>query len=746
MIWGYFKQLSWFILLFCCQFAVLFQLSPRFFWTDDAITQYSPAMWWLGKHQLSGQPPLINPELGAQASFVMDMQYGVLDPFHWLLQFVASRFSDFVPFSWSYCLFCLFLIGLATLVILNQFQVSPVLGAVTALAASSSGFLLWMGSSWWPVLWSSAGLLWLIAALLLRSRYSLIVLAIASAMLFSSGYPYVIVLGVVVLGVYFLLGIRAIKNSELAYPDYLLRLAAIFAGVIWALPTLISLLQLRNFISRPIYSPELYALLGNTTLGVPNFVDVLLSPSTMFSNLIWPIPFFSTASWVFPLVAFINFKKIRVFGDAKLSLLIGIGLISLVLTQLPSNLLGLRNPFIYMVGYGFTIPLAIIIGISNYRVFSKNRLYLSISIAVLQTYLAWSRSPTLWKWHLLSFAVSLVLLLAVLSWLTSYKKILRGFSVVVLITLVCITTFIPYGMMVSLELMAKNGEIVTQSQTQDTPFGQPYRFRAWWQIPTTSISELQSFATFPNQNLTVFEFEQSGVAGMLYKGIGPHNLPLISDSSLGFGYNAAVQTPRQVVDCRNPTGSSCVNVSPLLVEEPRSGLPWVELISQPKVAVDDSAPAELISYFEEKWVEQDSLSTKWRVFVRPSIYPGRITYTQNVTVDNSHWKSSLGYVNSSLDEYQVTTTDKPGFIVMYTIPIPGLKATLNGNSIPIIDIGGAVSGVEIPPNIKNGSLVIRYAPAGTSIMNLCFSASVILALFLVIIYRNKYKGNFEKSA
>jgi hypothetical protein len=145
--------LTGYVLVQGLQLLLVHHWAPRFFWLDDSQAQFGPMTWWLGQNLEDGRPPLMDPDLGMGGNVVADPQYGVLDPLHWALQAVVAGSDDFLTTSWAYGATIILLLGAGSMTVLLQYRVQPTLAVAGVVGIGSSGFLVWYGSSWWPLLW-----------------------------------------------------------------------------------------------------------------------------------------------------------------------------------------------------------------------------------------------------------------------------------------------------------------------------------------------------------------------------------------------------------------------------------------------------------------------------------------------------------------------------------------------------------------------------------------------------------------
>lgn len=705
-----------FVGLFAVQMTVLLRLSPRLFWPDDAMTQYSPAYWWLGRHQAGLVPPLMNPELGGASSFATDMQYGVFDPLHWLWQALAAQFSDMAAYSAIFGCVCLFVVGSGVLVQLLLRRVPPVLAASVAVGVSSSGFLLWFGSTWWTLMWSAGFVCWVWNGLSMRSWAGPLVLGGAVAALFTAGYPYFLPFAVLLVLAHLAESAFAARSARVLLDRRrLLQYAAIAGGLCYAVPTLATMLQAAPFTWRPEVDP----VLGNSGIGVANFLDILLGSPTLMADTSFPLPGSRTVTYTFlvtaPLVPLIRWERFSRVPGAFTGLVVAGA--AIVATQLPAVVFGLRHPVLYSSMIAIFLPITLVLLVIRARRITRRRVVLAFLIVLAQVLLAVARAPHFAAWQAVSLLLLSSALLAVLVLLFSSVPSRRRVAAAAVSLMSIAPCLLTMGFLMWLQNAAEQVGYVTQ---YPAAAAQPYRPEPGWSISPATVSTFAENSIAPNSSASVYDFRELDIDQMFATGAFAGNQNLFANASLGYGYTPAVsQVVRRTIECRGRWDSLCWAqglLNPAAAPAP-AGERWIDVLSQRVVFVNADAPQNVVDYLSNNW-DQTLSPDGWLRFVKRDPLPGRITVADDVQVATTGWSTGLGRVGSPMEHYSVSTGSRPGTLAFYTTFWPGLKATVDGRPVAVSAMAGSLLEVALPPGLHDARLEISYAPIGSKILPL----------------------------
>jgi hypothetical protein len=692
------------------QLAVLAALAPRFFWVDDAQSQFGPVMWALGGSAEGGVPPLMDPDQGQAGNLAVDMQYGALDPLHWGLQFLAAQFDDLLVWSWAYGAGCVLLVGGSALWLLLHYRVRPALAVAGAVGIASSGFLLWFGSSWWPALWSAGWMLLLWAGLASRGPVGVAVTGLATWGVLASGNPYVLPFAV-------LLGILQLAERRRAAGGWKAalgrsagtRLGAAFGGALLAAPTLLTSLEAAPYIER--LDPE--GVLQNSGFAVPNLFDVLLGGPTLLGQLnawggsISPVPALATAVIAVPLLALVDWPRAIRLPGVPTALVLGI--VSALATQLPSVHFGLRYPLRYLLVLQLVLPLLSLIAVSGAPRLERRRVLIAVALAAAQFGLAVSRTPALVLWHLLGFLVvlaaaglALLMLREALRW--------RALVAVGLVLAAAVPVFVAERMMVSLQR-----QLPATEDTADAGAGMPYRHSRPGYALGTTVAEhrARSYSVDAAKTVLTWRFpEDRGWASGVLEG----SANVLAGFRTGFGSLAVWQSGYQAHVCQTYQGALCRDarhVEELLAEAGDTGVPWIELIAQDRVVLAATAPGPVRRYADDSWrlVWQYD---HWSEYARGDALPGRVALADGVELTPAS-ETGLGRIGAAMERYRVESVTGAGTLIFRTPYWPGLTARLDGRPVEVTAFEGTLAAVRLPAG-GEGTLEVFYDPVGARLL------------------------------
>ncbi|MCF6736808.1 hypothetical protein [Blastococcus sp. KM273129] len=712
-----------YLLLQLLQLLVLARLAPRFFWLDDSQGQFGPMLWWMGQHLEGGRPPLMAPELGMAGNLAADMQYGALDPLHWGLMALSRLTDDFLVLSWGFAALCVILLGSGVLTVLRSYGVPGWLAVAGALGVASSGFFLWYGGSWWPLMWSVAWLPWFWWGLAVPRRVGPLVLGLSTWALLASGNPYVLFFALALVGGQAFEQIRDGGTWRvLLRPLGVARIAAAFGGLLIALPTLLTTVELSSYMSRLDPDP----VIGNAAFGVTNLADVLLGGPTLlgqtnsFGGTVPLVPAMYTLVVAVAAVAFVEWRRaIRSPGVVTAGV---VYLLAVVFTQLPTVVAMFRYPFRYLVVVQVVLPLLVLIGLRAAPRFTRGRLVAAGALVLAQTLLATFRAPVFLRWHVLAGVLTAVAVAALVVALRGPARADRRRTWAASAVVVAIswgTVFLGEQMMVSLQERRNALDGVTAEA------GVPFRSLPPGRDLGTTVAAYEERSLGTDGSATVITYGFEGDMGWS-DGVLRSNGNLVADFLTGTGSYAVWHAALNERWCRTYEGATCEDPAELLSPAGDTGTSWLELMSEDTVLLDRDAPEPLQDYFARAWTvgEQRDEYVEYR---REDDLPGRVTAASGVEVAEADVER-LAHSGEPLGTYTVSTGDDGGWLA-FRIPYwPGLEATLDGEPVEVGTVEDAVLRVELPAGVTSGTLAISYTPIGERLLLPATAAGLVLVL------------------
>jgi hypothetical protein len=713
---------------------VLQRLAPRFFYLDDQQAQYLPAFHWFGRNLTGGRPPLFAPELGASGNFTADPQYGVLDPAHWVVSWLVAQAENLNTAAWLLGGIPLMVLGLGVLGLLLSYRCPPALALAASLGIASSGLSLWFGSSWWPLVWTTAWLPWLWLGLATRRRTGVLVVGVAAWLLAAGGYPYALLFALATVLAQiaeraWLGGRGAVLTRELAA-----RLAAGAGGVLIAAPTLLTALQMAPYTNRG--APD--SLLGNVGDYVPNLADVLLGSSTLtpdiehYGGALVFAPIAATAAFAVPAAALVAWRQVvRRPGVLTAAVLLAVAVLA---TQLPSYVGPFQTPWRFLNEVQLYLPVLVALGLTAGVKLTRRRLGAAAGIATLQFALAVSRAPVQGGWHLVTLTV---LLLAVVCLAVRAGAAADRRPVALVASAGLVLTSLLAG------VVAERGATAVQALREvragEALSGQPARSMLSRPTWGTTLAEFRAQALVTSDDPTVMSWdpELSGEAGGWPTGALVGNANLSADLQPGYGYRASGHERWGDRGCLLNMGmynpfAPCVEG--LLAPVPDTGgMPWVDLLVSGEVLLSPGAPQVVRAHFDRTWSPAGQVRGYTR-YLRREPLPGRVTAVLGdlQVQDAGGSGTALGRGGQVLDTYRVSSGT--GGRLLLRVPWwPGLTASVDGEPVEVSSVDRTVTAVRLQPGLDKAVLRLGFAPVGERLLPAALTAGTLVVLVATVL-------------
>ena len=708
---------------------------PRFFYIDDKQLQYLPVFRYLGQEADGLRPPFLDPDQGMAGNFVADPQYGVLDPVHWLIHRSLLLTGDLNAASWLLSVFSLSVLGLGVCALATQYRVRPVWAAAAALGTATSGWMLFVGASWWPLTWGTALLPWLWWGLAARSRAAAAVAALTSYLLVSSGYPYAlpfaVALGIAVLAERLLLEDRVRGGARELTQRLLTRstLGPLLAAAGGALAGSANLWVVRGLTDVTQRAGMDIPPVGNVGTFVPNLLDAVLGGPTLFGQAsgwwggaLLPLPVMVTAWFAVPLLALAPWRTaVRTRGVPTA---LALTALSALATQTTTEIGSFRFPVRYLVDLQLFLPVLTVLLLRPGLVLTRGRVLLAGSLVVGQLLLAISRTPALVGGHVLAAAAVLAGLAAVVAGERVPGR--RAGSVLVAAALLLGVALLP-------QVTARTAVAYERVRFEDPSAGLPrlgaHDSNTWPAL----VSEFEQRAWQPGLDATVLAWGGAGPDLGLSSGVLLGSASLLSGTTPGFGYTSIGQrswADRWCTDYLGQVGQCPGAEQRLLATAPGTDLTWLEVMAKDDVLLSDSTPAVI----EDRLVG----SGRWRVaeqrgaytrLVRTDPMPGRATWNDDGV--QSLQPVQVAAESQSYDvQVDATTAQR---IVFRDVWWPGYRATLDGAEVPTSSFDGSLVQVELPPGDYTGRLAVTYRPAGLTAGLVAAGIGLVLAFAGVLL-------------
>ncbi|MCF6509405.1 hypothetical protein E9549_18640 [Blastococcus sp. MG754426] len=723
--------------------AVLRAAVPRFFWIDDAQIQFAPMSWWLGRRMAEGSLPLLDPDQGMAGNLTADMQYGVLDVVRWPFLLWAGTQQDLQLVATVHAWLAVLVLGSSAVAVLLGHRVRPALAVAAALGAATSGFLLWWGSAWSPLMWSVAALVWLWAALCSRRWYGLVGVGLATAAVVCSGNPYILPVVPVVVGLHgyerWRDGGRAVLRDRWTAAT----IAALGAGAALSVPTLVNALD----VARWMWRPHAGDVIGSAGGGV-NMLDVLVGGTTTLGG--GSVPTLSTAVIALPLLAMVDWRRaVRGRGVPTAGAL---WIASMLLIQLPTFMLGFRMPWRLLAVVQVSFALLAVLAFTAAMRVDRRRVALAAGLLGLQFLVAMMRAPLLWKWHALAAALAVGALVAVVllvrpraaadaaarrGWVVhpALQRRIRALAATATVLACAAPLLVQLGMSAAIQ----ERHMAFTPGAADVPV---YRPNTTGYDVGTTVGEFRDNAWATDTSVSAWSFGvlggrddrgwDSGVLG------GNANLP--ADLRAGYGSLAVWQRGVQEHVKLDYQSGLRFDQPGLMAVPEGAEVPWVDLLSGNRVLLGRTGqvPQEIALYFRQNW---DFVGGRdgWREYVRHEPLPGRISQISgdDVVVTDAAANDGVARLGEPVERYTVSTGDEGGELVFRTPYWNGFHAALDGRPVPVSAFADSVLRIELPAGVSSAELEVSFEPIGARLLPFTVAGAAVLLTVAVLLGRSR---------
>jgi hypothetical protein len=723
-------------------FLVLVRLwQPRFFYFDDLQAQYLPVWTWMGNRADGGRPPLIDPDQGSAGAFVADLQYGVLDPFHWLLMSVVSGVDNLNLVAWGLKGMVVVVLGLGTTVLATHLGARPVWAAAAAVGAVNSGFMLWFATSWWPAGWGTALVPWLWWALSSRSRWSVPVAVLAAYLLLTSGYPYA--LPFVGLMAACLIVERLLRpRLEGGVRDLVVRLVAAGGGALLGASGLLAASALTPLSQRSQGGMDPF---GNAGTYIPNLIDVLLGGSTTSASVVgwWgdrlPPPVMAAAWFVLPTLALIRWHArpdaVPLWRTRGVLPAAALCVVAVIATQTPTMVADLRYPFRYVVVLQVTLPLLVAVLASRCGVVAtRKRLLLAGSLLAAQCALSFSRTPVLWEWHGLVLVVGLLVLLAIglvrrRARTADVSGAVRGRSARLPATALLMSVATVAAPLAGIGTALAYQQVDARTWGAE-PTGLPARGVYESELWPSRVSEFERLSQEVGLNATVIWWGEAGGDRGALAGAPVGSAALLAGIRPGYGYTSLGHAGWADRWCADFVGqiSGCADPADRLLEEvPGTDITWLEALSKDVVLLDERAPQSIQEALERQY-DRVGEDRDFLRYERRDPTPGRITWTSDDVTSVQPLE-----VSEESESYRVSWSGDDARVLARIPWWPGYEASVDGEPVELEVVDGTAIAVPLPDGEGSGILEIEYHRPRSTLGFVAVVAGAVAAAVAVVV-------------
>lgn len=739
------RAVALFLLAQGASLGLLWLLDPRFFWLDDQQAQYLPAFSWLGRTAVDGRPALLDPDAGGGGNYLADPQYGVLDPAHWLIDHLVGSTDSLLLAAWLLGAGATVLLGAGVVLLLLRSGVRTAVAVAAATGVASTGFFLWIGSSWWPSMWGVAWLPWLWLGLRGRGWLTVLVTGLAAWQLVASGYPYVLPVAAVLV-----LAHVATERWGGRLRDRALgaRVLAGAAGGVLGAP---GLLGAQEMVVASTRSAPPASAVGNSGGMIPNLLDALVGGATTTPSVsgeaggfLFVVPIAATAVFVLGGLALVQWRAAVRHPPVVVALAVLVA--AAVLTQLPSDVGPLRYPFRYLAVVSLAGTVLVATAVSLAPRATRRRVQVALGLVGLQFLLAVSRGPALIGWHLVALAAGTVamgaLALAVRDRPLPVARAARVVRSPVVVGAVLVLVSVAAGTVGVLSATTTGGRLpdAAAQVTSGSPARQLQTRPAWG----TTVEQFRDRSLLTDTSVTVlvygsFSADETDPDDGWSEGVLVGNANLLADLRPGFGYTAVGHrgwVGRWCQDLFGLAGSSdprCVRN--LLADAPGLGTPWIDVLSSDVMAVPGDAPQEIRDHLAATRTEEGRAGG-FTLYRRTDGLPGRVTWAAPGTTVRAvpgAPTASAYYSGRPGDSVEVSTGPDGGAVVLRVPAWPGLRAQVDGRDVPVGSVQGTVLSVDLPADLDGARLDIEFAPPADRLLPVSWGVGGALLAVAVLV-------------
>lgn len=689
---------------------VLYGWDSTTFLVDDKRNQYLPVALDIGRRLTSGEwLPVIDPNLGIAGNYAIDIQYGVFDPTHWVVDIALSRLSDLQLAGFVWSLGFELVLALGTTALGRRLRMSGAWSATAGLAVATSGWVfLKLAPDWMPGLVSLAWLPWLWWAWVGRGdrvRFrDCVGVAVFTYLVIAGGWPSTwLVFGALMVG----LGLESVVRRDGAaglrawLEPLTLRALSSLAGLVTAVLCLLPLLNAQDFTTR-------HSDIGNDNFLTGNLADMLAFAAPQLhgdintfggqTTLTLPVYF---GVWFAVVVLWCTRWHRDLWRRSGVVTSVAGCLLMLLLTQVPSSMGALRDPIRQLAGVQLFLAVGVCAVAGSGRwVVTRARVVGVLGSMAAMGWLSWARQPegpgTL-TGILVVAAAAVVMLLAVRGTLSTGRAD----------SMVAVTALVTTLGLTVLSFALYHGD--RDSADVEAPM----------QLTAGALALTKAdepvFAAYNTGGPAQWaQWQQDGIGRALSD--------LRAEGRVAPGYSSLAQRGFRHLFCiRVAQGQGCdTELSRLFAVERTTGTAWVDLLGYRTIVVQGRSRQALMRRLASPDWRLVATGAEFAEYQRagPISVAGRVTHvigTAAVTATSMSNQTQTYRVNSA----------GGARLVLRDLYWPGYVATLDGKRLPLASLHDTLLTVRLPPG-ASGTLRISYVPLSAKALVALPATSVVL--------------------
>jgi len=682
---------------------------PGFYFVDDTQSGAFGQWYEIGRRVLDLDWSLINPRVWQSGNYLAEGAWGIFSPPLWLVGIGAYYAGNALIFSTVIKIVCLLLGAVGVYALARNFGALRPWSALVAVAAPLAGFTLYMDAASWVnglMAWSFLPLTWVLARRAVLHAKSPVLPIVSAIFLVGIGYAHATIFLALVLGA---LIVEAFVSAH--RPSIVRSFALSFAAGSFAV-----IVHLPGVLTAPITGRT--STYENTGLLTVNLSGLFASstpvgtPSMLFFSGNFPYAPLLYIAWFLPLLAFVDFGRLRTLLHTRLSIMI-ILIAALIGVLLPSDFGALRFPVRMMpyVTVALLVLLAVAMSHARAPVLGRNRFLVAAGIVLVGAGLTWSAAPQYIKLLLLVTAMILVALWVAYMILSDRKLPLLGSNSSGLLAGRGVATLGWAGIGLTVLLLVPQH---VSSPTSPLPdYNVPNDVADYQSQLESAVGDVVVVGGVPDVN-DPDAWDELLVGNLWY----------VAEEDVQNAYSAVYYSPYNNLTCMSYNGSTCPDLYDRLFEPMKeTGLTPVDLMGISSVqSVKGVVKRQDWNDVPEGWsIVEDSDQTRLIVRDEPVAGAGSVVWAAEGTEVSVLSEDAMG-VTFRVD----AVGPDGGQVALSRLPWPGYQA--DGATVSADPVDTFLLGVDLDADQAGETVTVSYYAPGYPLQ---LAAAALLLLILL---------------
>lgn len=368
-------------------------LNNGFYFADDMQHQFMPVFYNIGRTLQAGHFPILSLNTWNGGNYLAEYQFALYNPISLATYIILPYFSSLANAAAFLAIFYSALLSCGIFYLGRVYGLDRYAALLAAIVIVTNNFIAyWLATSWLPGLISITWMSWAWAFLLKNDKS---INHWLSSLFFcyltiTSGWPH----GTVLIGV-LAVGLILQKSYEKNWRHAYLILWSFVTAVLLSMPSLIPLLSMKFLAARPQETM-------NNELWVANLHDVLNLSFPLQLGIIkgyagyhlMSVPFLYCAWFMLPLLPLLKWNK-KYWSEPTNVTLMVLAALMLVATQGPESLGPLRWPFRFVPYLHILVVIMLLraISLEGMTHLTSRNVLTSLAIIAFEALFAWQKFP-----------------------------------------------------------------------------------------------------------------------------------------------------------------------------------------------------------------------------------------------------------------------------------------------------------------------------------------------------------------